>query len=428
MNGLASEEHLPAMTEDTSANIADLIEAIKAEPDLPLSQIKRERMSFVSEQEDMDTFDESLDESDDRSTSWPPGSTPKSKPSSNLMDWLSHRSPTVSQSGAMEMNSAKKHVKLPMHTCKVCDRVFYSGENNLTLKHVRNAHKGDLELVIDQKAANWAALNDHLAKYFPDASVKEEQTPEQKGAVQCIECHEWITNKMVPLKLHVNTKHLHFALYHCRPCNIDFYGSLKQIRLHVNKHHNGQEDVIDNSQIEVNWNRLNSRISHFFPTFRAEHFKTRSKTLTKIRLKRLQAAKAKLDTAPSKNSAKAQKKASDPVMTISEPYRQQIFMDRKMKQKKLNCSDCKETVSRKPDYTLLNHVNLKHLRFPVFQCTACQMTFYDYSGGTAKKHANLHHDGDTSAIQDNRPEHYEEIQQKCVQVFGPKMNTIPNTN
>ncbi|KAI1700457.1 hypothetical protein Ddc_18093 [Ditylenchus destructor] len=67
-----------------------------------------------------------------------------------------------------------KHVKLPIQTCKVCDKVFYLDKRNLALEHARKAHKGGLELVLDQKAENWAALNDHLAKYFPDASVKKE--------------------------------------------------------------------------------------------------------------------------------------------------------------------------------------------------------------------------------------------------------------
>ncbi|KAI1707744.1 hypothetical protein DdX_12299 [Ditylenchus destructor] len=287
MNG--HEEHLPAVTEsDRSANIADLIGALKAEPDVPMGQIKREPKSFVSEQENMGTFDEKRDELDERRTSWPPSRTPKSSRSSNLMHWLSHGSsianqsgsvektakkkaakkktakktaanksftdqskktvknhgsPTANQSGAVEKTAKKKttkkkiakknlpdqsmktvqnishkkserrrishqwlqkqrmsqkmkcsecevtvgnhvtimkrhlntkHVKLPMHTCKVCDKVFYAGEIHVALNHVRRHHKGDLENVIDQKAENWAALNDHLAEYFQDASFKEQ--------------------------------------------------------------------------------------------------------------------------------------------------------------------------------------------------------------------------------------------------------------
>ncbi|KAI1715135.1 hypothetical protein Ddc_11167 [Ditylenchus destructor] len=82
------------------------------------------------------------------------------------------------------------------------------------------------------------------------------------------------------------------------------------------------------------------------------------------------------------------------------------------------CGGCQELIGIYAKPMLYSHINVRHARFPVWECAACGKAYYEYVGSAISRHVNDQHDGDRSLIRDNRSKYAQHLKRKCVEFFG----------
>ncbi|KAI1712306.1 BED zinc finger domain-containing protein [Ditylenchus destructor] len=298
-----------------------------------------------------------------------------------------------------------------------------------------------------------------------------------KELIQCRECRMWMLKKLGTAKTHINGMHLHLPLYKCSECNIEY-----DIYAHAIKHRKegniqwretfiGEEHFIkDHPDKEKHWDMLNDRLKEFFPTFLASPAKLKRNLNFEKRV--LGAVKIELDTelssgpdlnptsyAPGTSSShgpstssglsftppikaepeEVNEQAGTPYASIDEAIEKllekiQTAPEKDVSLAKFNrrfCRACRLNISciqSKPE--MYNHINLKHTRYPLYECAACKKTFHDYLciDSTISKHIYECHYGDMSLIRDNRAEYDERLKQECIECFGMTSDFEPGTS
>ncbi|KAI1711631.1 hypothetical protein DdX_10093 [Ditylenchus destructor] len=380
------------------------------------------------------------------------------------------------------------HLHFPVYTCTKCKSdcsSYIMARQHVTLMHPGLVFRRTMIKDHKDRDWHWYKLDDHITEFFPTfftspahlrkynsnrkrppAIIKKVKLTKvvdnapPKELIQCLKCQQWLEKRFDYLKTHVNVMHVHFPLYKCG-CHNE-YESYNLAIKHANETHGvagrsySKVDMIkEHPDKKKHWDMLDDRIKEFFPTFFGLPDKLEQSPNIEKRV--LDAEKTqpgssscpvlnavsnpksvtnsdialKIKAEPEENNEQAEKSYSSIDEVINKVIQPDTEENRTESQTDtyLFCRGCKRNligVYAKP--MMFNHINVRHSRYPLYECSACQKRFYDYFANTITKHMIIYHDGDTSLIQDNRADYDEQLEERCIELFGTVLDSEPGTS
>ncbi|KAL3084069.1 hypothetical protein niasHS_009202 [Heterodera schachtii] len=210
-----------------------------------------------------------------------------------------------------------RHLKLPLYRCLACPRDFFYVTDTTAKNHIRSFHGNDLSLLENNYHTYSGLLHGSRREFFGTAlrggseartqrtTRKERAAAAARGAlaaaatlkgrgasglpkqislrerpqsgsgpggssshVQCLQCGEFVASIYSSQLTHMNTKHLHMAVYTCRLCGRAFESlSSSAAIMHVKSAHgrgrnDAEAEIVD--QRDVCLKELNERYRTFF--------------------------------------------------------------------------------------------------------------------------------------------------------------------
>ncbi|KAI1699456.1 zinc finger, C2H2 type [Ditylenchus destructor] len=272
----------------------------------------------------------------------------------------------------------------------------FFAERDEAVTHQKTDHRSAESVIEDLTRLNFPILLKRLNEYFPQCKRRQEAESTAKRAsaikqlvpikkkrsvdyvpqelVQCRACRQW---------------HLQYPLHKCTLCDHTTYDNFSRAMNHAMTCHKGGKEIIDSSDRAKSWAQLKLRLLDFFPNLKRMEEMRRRQIMSKVKLE----AGSSIKHFPNEK--------------------------RKALANKLCCGECYEMIGVKSKLLLFSHVNVKHLRLPVYQCAACPMTFCDYMGSLVSRHIRDQHNGDKNLIRDCREQYREQIQAITKELFGP---------
>uniref|UniRef100_A0A183BKU8 C2H2-type domain-containing protein n=1 Tax=Globodera pallida TaxID=36090 RepID=A0A183BKU8_GLOPA len=209
-----------------------------------------------------------------------------------------------------------RHLKLPLYRCLACPRDFFYVTDTTAKNHIRSFHGNDLTLLENNYHTYSGLLHGSRREFFGTAlrgseartqraTRKERAAAAARGAVaatatlkgrasggmpkqislrdrpqsgsgpggssshvQCLQCGEFVASIYSSQLTHMNTKHLHMAVYTCRLCGRAFESlSSSAAIMHVKSAHGRGRDEAEAEIAEqrvVCLKELNERYRSFF--------------------------------------------------------------------------------------------------------------------------------------------------------------------